>query len=68
MTSSELQRGHRLGASILAPNDKRAGVPKSKDPDHRWCEVRAGTNRRGVVADAGPLLSHDSNKPPEERC
>src|SRR5215207_2789990 len=28
----------------LAPNDIRAGVPKSKDPDHRWCDVRAGTN------------------------
>jgi hypothetical protein len=41
----------------LAPNDKGAGVPKSKDPDHRWCEVRAGTNRRGVVADADPLLT-----------
>src|ERR671919_2555019 len=38
----------------LAPNDKRAGVPKSKDPDHRWCEVRAGIQR--WVADAGPLL------------
>src|SRR5215208_7966240 len=40
----------------LAPNDKRVGVPRSKDSDHRWCEVRAGTNRRGEVADAGPLL------------
>src|SRR5918997_4140255 len=39
----------------LAPNDKRAGVPKSKDSDHRWCEVQAGIQR--WVADAGPLLS-----------
>jgi hypothetical protein len=39
----------------LAPNDKRATVPKSKDPDHRWCEVQAGIQR--WVADAGPLLS-----------
>src|SRR5215208_1024178 len=39
----------------LAPNDKGAGVPKSKDPDHRWCEVRAGIQR--WVADADPLLT-----------
>jgi hypothetical protein len=39
----------------LAPNDKRAGVPKSKDSDHRWCGLQAGIQR--WVADAGPLLT-----------
>jgi hypothetical protein len=48
-------RASSRSVHTLAPNDKRAGVPKSKDPGHRWCEVQAGTNRRGEVADAGPL-------------
>src|SRR5215216_1169284 len=53
-----MHRGYRLGASIvLAPNDKGAGVPRSKDPHHSWCEVRAGTHRRGSCADASPLLT-----------